>query len=66
VGGLKESIERAGTGLVCLPTSESLAENIQKFFLLNKELFIENIQKEKQALSWDNFAKGLTGFIETI
>jgi len=66
VGGLKESIERAGTGLVCLPTAESLAENIQKFFRLNKEVFIANIQKEKQALSWEAFASALTGFIETI
>ena len=66
VGGLKESIERAGSGLVCHPTVESLAESIQKFFRLNKEVFIKNIQKEKQALSWETFADALTGFIETL
>ena len=66
VGGLKESIERAGTGLVCQPTVESLAETIQEFFRSNRESFIANIQKEKQALSWEAFAQALTGFIETL
>ena len=66
VGGLKESIERAGTGLVCLPTVESLSESIQEFFRLNKDIFVENIQKEKKALSWETFAGALTGFIETL
>ena len=66
VGGLKENIERAGTGLVCLPTAESLSEGIQKFFQSNKETFITNIQKEKHALSWEVFAGALTGFVETL
>jgi len=66
VGGLKENIERAGTGLVCLPTVESIAENIQKFFRSGKDTFIANIQKEKKALSWEMFAEALTGFIETL
>ena len=66
VGGLKESIERAGTGLVCLPQVESLSESIQEFFRSNKEIFIANIQKEKKALSWEMFAGALTGFIETL
>ncbi|MCL1934683.1 MAG: glycosyltransferase [Candidatus Azobacteroides sp.] len=66
VGGLKESIERAGTGLVCLPTIESLSEGIQEFFRLSKDIFIVNIQKEKKVLSWEAFAGALTGFIETL
>ena len=66
VGGLKESIERAGTGLVCLPAVESLSESIQEFFRSNNEIFITNIQKEKKALSWETFAGALTGFIETL
>ena len=61
VGGLKESIERAGTGLVCLPTVESLVEGIQEFFRLNKDVFISNIQKEKKTLSWEAFAGALNG-----
>jgi len=66
VGGLKESIERAGTGLVCLPTVESLSEGIQEFFRSNRDIFIANIQKEKKALSWEVFAGALTKFIETL
>jgi glycosyltransferase involved in cell wall biosynthesis len=66
VGGLKESIERADTGLVCLPTVESVSESIQRFFRLNRENLIANIQKEKKALSWERFAAALTGFIETL
>ena len=66
VGGLKESIERAGTGLVCLPEVESLTEGIQKFFMSDKEIFITNIQKEKQALSWERFAGALMRFVEGI
>ena len=66
VGGLKENIERAGTGLVCLPNPESLSENIQQFFRSDKATFVANIQKEKKALSWEAFAGALTRFIETI
>jgi len=66
VGGLKESIERAGTGLVCLPTVESLSEGIRKFFRSDKAAFIANIQKEKKALSWEAFANALTGLIEAV
>jgi len=62
VGGLKESIERAGTGLVCHPTPESLAEGIQKFFQSEKEMFITNIRKEKKELSWETFAGALMEF----
>jgi len=66
VGGLKESIERAQTGLVCLPTVESLSEGIQKFFSSDRDVFVTNIEKEKKALSWETFAEALTGFIETL
>ena len=66
VGGLKENIERAGTGLVCLPTVKSLSESIQEFFRSNKDTFVENIKKEKKALSWETFASALTGFIESL
>ena len=65
VGGLKESIERAGTGIVCLPTVESLSEGIQKYFVSYKNTFISNIQKEKQALSWEAFAGAIMEFVES-
>jgi glycosyltransferase involved in cell wall biosynthesis len=63
VGGLKENLERAGTGLVCLPTVESLSEGVQQFFRSDNAAFIENIQKEKQALSWETFAGALMEFV---
>ena len=66
VGGLKETIEQAGTGLICQPTAASLAEGIQKIFQSDRTVFVANIQKEKKALSWENFAETLTGFIETL
>ena len=66
VGGLKESIERAGTGLVCLPTVESLSENIRQFFLSDIDFFISNIRKEKQALSWEAFTCAMMEFVESI
>jgi glycosyltransferase involved in cell wall biosynthesis len=66
VGGLKESIDRAGTGLVCQPSVENLSEGIREFFRSDKEIFIANIQKEKKALSWETFAGAFTGFIETL
>ena len=66
VGGLKENIERAGTGLVCLPTVESLSESIQNFFRSDKNTFISNIQKEKHALSWETFAGAMMEFVDSI
>ena len=66
VGGLKENIERSGTGLVCLPTIESLSEGVQKFFQSDRGIFIANIQKEKEALSWETFTEALIRFIETL
>jgi len=66
VGGLKENIERAGTGLVCQPAADSLSENIRNFFLSDRVIFINNIQKEKDALSWEAFAVSLIGFIENL
>jgi glycosyltransferase involved in cell wall biosynthesis len=59
VGGLKETIEKAGTGLVCKPQVESLAQEIQKIFHTSTDFFIANIKKEKKALSWEVFAKAL-------
>ncbi|MDR3218410.1 MAG: glycosyltransferase [Dysgonamonadaceae bacterium] len=62
VGGLKETIEKAGTGLVCLPQTESIAQGVQSLFQLGKERFIANIRNEKQLLSWEIFAGKLLDF----
>jgi glycosyltransferase involved in cell wall biosynthesis len=62
VGGLKAAVATTGTGLVCQPTSQSLADSIQAFFRSDKTPFIEAIRQEKKALSWDAFAKKITSF----
>jgi glycosyltransferase involved in cell wall biosynthesis len=59
VGGLKETVEKAQTGIICLPEAGSLASGIEKIFQYGKENFIAHIQKEKKTLSWEMFAKSL-------
>ncbi|MDR0733918.1 MAG: glycosyltransferase [Dysgonamonadaceae bacterium] len=62
VGSLKDTIETAGTGIVCCPQAENIAEGIQKVFSEGKEKFIANIRIEKKKLSWDGFARALIDF----
>jgi glycosyltransferase involved in cell wall biosynthesis len=62
VGSLKDTIEAAGTGIICCPQAENIAEGIQKLFAEGTERFIANIRIEKQKLSWEVFAKGLVDF----
>ncbi|MDR1202767.1 MAG: glycosyltransferase [Tannerellaceae bacterium] len=66
-GGLKESIEKPGVGLM-IPeiNATSIAETIQRFFHKDKHLFISNIQKEKTLLTWEHFAKTLLSFAEEL
>ncbi len=69
VGGLKETIGDRGTGLVCNDcTPECVASAIEKYFSHPelKEMFISNIRKENERLSWNRFCKDLTGFINTL
>jgi glycosyltransferase involved in cell wall biosynthesis len=63
VGSLKESIETAETGLICLPEAGSLAQTIQKAFQSGTDKFIVSIKKEKQNLSWDVFADAFIAFV---
>ncbi|MDR0428012.1 MAG: glycosyltransferase [Dysgonamonadaceae bacterium] len=62
VGGLKETLERPGTGVVCKPDAESLAEGILQIYSIGKETFVSNIKKEKETLSWEEFAQTLIKF----
>ena len=69
VGGLKESIEGKGTGLITdAITPESVKYSILKFFSpdTDRELFIKNIISEKQRLSWSNFCTNLIEFHNTL
>lgn len=69
VGGLKETIGDKGTGIVCSSlNADKIAELIENYFN-NPELkysFIENIKKENERLSWKNFCKDLTEFIDKL
>lgn len=66
VGGLKETLEVPGTGIICKPEVKSLAEGINKVYSLGKENFVSNIKIEKKKLSWDSFAETVTEFAKTL
>ncbi|MDR1402655.1 MAG: glycosyltransferase [Tannerellaceae bacterium] len=62
-GGLKESIEKPGAGLMVPEiNATSIAETIRQFFRQDKNIFISNIQKEKAFLTWEHFAERLLSF----
>ena len=69
VGGLKETIGDAGTGLVSPEISpEAICKEILRFFsnpAINSHC-IENIRKEKERLSWNRFADRLIEFAEQL
>ena len=58
VGGLAESIERPGIGLMARDVSaEALAEAIRAFYAAGPDHFIENIRQVKQTQTWPAFAR---------
>lgn len=67
-GGLKEDINNKGTGMIvekCNP--ELLAKTIEEYFLEQlSSVFIENIKKTKNELTWKNFANSLLEFSEQL
>ena len=66
VGSLKDTVETAGTGIVCRPQAENIAEGIQKIFSEGTDKFIANIRTEKEKLSWEVFAQALINFTRSI
>ena len=57
VGGLAESIERPGIGLMAREvSSQALAETIRGLFAAGPEPFIKNIREVKRTQTWDAFA----------
>ncbi len=68
VGGLKESIEGPGTGIVVGKAEPSeIASAIKKYFDENmREGFSKNIEIENEKLSWSNFCNKLTEFYNTL
>lgn len=68
VGGLKETIEKSGTGIVVeRAESNAIAIGIKQFFEENnRDYYIENIEKEKEELSWKRFSEKLIEFYHTL
>ncbi len=65
VGGLRETLEPPGTGVVCEPNPESIAQGIVSMFETGISKFIGNIREEKKNLSWEKFCDEMIGFIKT-
>lgn len=59
-GGLSESIERAGIGLMVPEISvASITETIIRFFKYDSFQFKRHFKQEKESLSWDSFAEAI-------
>lgn len=69
VGGLREAVEGAGTGLVAeKPEPEAIAEKISDFFsdeCIRRQCRI-SIRGEKERLSWHHFGRLLEDFADTL
>jgi glycosyltransferase involved in cell wall biosynthesis len=59
VGGLRETVENPGIGLVCKPDAQSISDKIKEFFIIDQNVFNDNFQKVKEALSWQRFVEKL-------
>ncbi len=66
-GGLAEAEEGPGTGLVAPGTDPcSLTQTIRKYFSMDRSIFVNNIKKVKSELSWEQFGKDLTSFVDDL
>ena len=68
VGGLVESVGKAGTGMLTDDiTAQSVAAAVEKYFAENrKEEYLYNISRLKKELGWEAFATKLEDFINTL
>lgn len=67
VGGLNESIEKQGVGLMVPEINAmSIAETIRHFFSIDPAVFAENFNREKEKLSWQSFCQSLLSFSSTL
>ncbi|MDR0815686.1 MAG: glycosyltransferase [Bacteroidales bacterium] len=65
-GALRETIEPAGTGVICTPNAAAIAEGARELFTKGVPVFAANIREEKKNLSWDRFAQSLMDFAQEI
>ncbi len=61
VGGLPDYVEDGKTGLIAIPEPASLATQVDRFFELGADHFIEPIREKKKELSWISFVNQVTG-----
>jgi len=67
VGDFPQRITHAGTGIITSNISASSIQNgIEQFFSEDKEVYYYNIQKEKEALSWETFTTKLLSFLKEL
>ena len=68
VGGLVESVGKAGTGMLAESiTPQAIASAVEKYFAENrKEEYLYNISRLKEELGWEAFALKLEDFINTL
>lgn len=65
VGGLAESIERPGIGIMADDiTPEAVAAAVEKYFAGEPDSFKANIAKLKSEMTWEGFARELVQFCE--
>ncbi len=63
VGGLAESIEKPGIGLMTEGISaEAIAKTVRAFYAANPDTFVENIRQAKTAMTWEVFAGKILDF----
>ncbi|MBR1537998.1 MAG: glycosyltransferase [Bacteroidales bacterium] len=63
VGGLAESIEKPGIGLMTSGISaEAIAEAVRAFYAAGPDDFVENIRKAKATMTWKVFAGKILDF----
>lgn len=68
VGGLKEGIDHGRTGyIVERPDAHLIANSIKHFYSENKLAeFVQNTRSEKAENTWENFAKKIVDFAQTL
>ena len=63
VGGLAESIEKPGIGLMTSGISaEAIADTVRAFYAANPDTFVENIRQTKATMTWEVFAGKILDF----
>lgn len=63
VGGLAESIEKPGIGLMTSAISaDAIVDAVRAFYAANPDTFIENIRQAKATMTWEVFAGKILDF----